>query len=77
MIGYLSHPLPYRLPIQSRNLSHARDPSMPELLSLKGSEQPALAGIHQAHDQVYLMVEGFIRVFEHALTDRTDTVIGV
>ena len=50
---------------------------MPELLRLKSSEQPALTGVHQAHDLVYLLVEGFVWVIRLSATDRADTVIGV
>ena len=66
-----------RLPVQPADLSHARDASMPQLLGLKSGEQPALAGVHQAHDQVDLLVEGFIRVFNLACAERAKAVIGM
>jgi len=50
---------------------------MPQLLSLKSSEQPALVGVHLAHDQVDLLVEGLIGVVELVSTDRANTVVGM
>jgi len=50
---------------------------MTVLLSLKGGKQPALVGVHQAHDQVDLLVEGLIGVIGHASADRANTVIGM
>ena len=50
---------------------------MPQLLSLECSEQPALLGVHQAHDQVDLLVEGLFGMVGQASTDRANTVVGV
>jgi len=75
--NYLPKTFSNRLTIQTCDLSHARDASMPQLLSLKSSEQPALVGVHQAHDQVDLLVEGFIWMLEGASTYRADTMVGM
>jgi hypothetical protein len=34
-------------------------------------------GVHQAHDQVDLLVEGLIRMLERAFTYRADTMVGM
>ena len=49
---------------------------MAQLLGLEGSEQPALAGVHQAQQQVDLFVQHLLRVGRLAAADGAGAVIG-
>jgi hypothetical protein len=76
-IDYLPKTFSNRLTIQTCYLCHTRDPAMPQLLSLESSEQSTLVGVHQAHDQVDLLVKGLIRMLKGASTYRADTMVGM
>jgi hypothetical protein len=73
-IGYLPHSLSYRFSIQPSNFRHSCDPPMSHLLGLKRSKKPPLPGIHQAHQQVDLLVQYLLWVFGGTTADRAGAV---